>query len=377
MSAKSEAAERLRAARAAARERVKSMREAVQVARGARKAALAEVRAQCRQLARTRRARLKSIAQRHKDAQRAELQALKRDERAACELSHAIAKSRTGAVAAAKLALADARKHLPARKPRPAARQVELENVDGVRRSADVRGGVLICPFCFSPMQVSSAPAGKCANPACSASVHATAQRERDRERAAEQAAKVSTLAAAGHHAMAASAARHHREQDIARLLRSLKLKSKSRYRASAAERKLHGGAIVTEYFAMPSPEPATWFDVKGFGATQAERKSYARAAAELVIVERAHGPVVAFARRIRAVWPRAEHWHGTAAWIASVRDLMGGDPAEFTRLLLQAHRDGLITLARFDLSAAADADLVRRSEVRDRTASYHLVERP
>lgn len=65
----------------------------------------------------------------------------------------------------------------------------------------------------------------------------------------------------------------------MARSASKLRLVSKDRYRASAAERRRHGGATITEFYAT-TPEGKT-IVVTGYGKTPGERKTYARKVAE------------------------------------------------------------------------------------------------
>ncbi len=54
---------------------------------------------------------------------------------------------------------------------------------------------------------------------------------------------------------------------------------SKDRYRASATERRMYGGAAVTYFYvhyADESNDPAKWRVIKGYGKTPGERKTWA-----------------------------------------------------------------------------------------------------
>lgn len=62
-----------------------------------------------------------------------------------------------------------------------------------------------------------------------------------------------------------------------------MKVYSESRYRASAAEKRLYGGKTVTRFIAAPDNDPKTWFYVESFGPTPGERKSLALKVAELL----------------------------------------------------------------------------------------------
>jgi hypothetical protein len=69
-----------------------------------------------------------------------------------------------------------------------------------------------------------------------------------------------------------------------------IRLSSQNRWRATASERRLHGGATVTEFFAIRSDDentPSRWLRVKGYGPTPGERKTYAKKTAERIFAER------------------------------------------------------------------------------------------
>lgn len=52
---------------------------------------------------------------------------------------------------------------------------------------------------------------------------------------------------------------------------------SQYRYRATASERRLYGGNIVTEYLVGEEGSNAsTWLTIRGYGVTQHDRKRYA-----------------------------------------------------------------------------------------------------
>ena len=53
--------------------------------------------------------------------------------------------------------------------------------------------------------------------------------------------------------------------------------KSEYRYRASASERRLHGGSTVTQFLVgYEGSDPSTWMRIMGYGPTPGERKTYA-----------------------------------------------------------------------------------------------------
>lgn len=69
-----------------------------------------------------------------------------------------------------------------------------------------------------------------------------------------------------------------------------IRLSSQQRWRATASERRLHGGKTVTEFFAIREDDentPSRWFKVKGYGPTPGERKTYARKQAEILFAKR------------------------------------------------------------------------------------------
>jgi hypothetical protein len=52
---------------------------------------------------------------------------------------------------------------------------------------------------------------------------------------------------------------------------------SKERYRATAAERRLHGGSTVTEFYVMRAEDEkdaSRWRIIRGYGRTPGERKT-------------------------------------------------------------------------------------------------------
>jgi hypothetical protein len=59
------------------------------------------------------------------------------------------------------------------------------------------------------------------------------------------------------------------------------------------------------------------------------------------------------------------------------VGDELGISLAEFKRWLVAQHQAGALRLARADLVAAMDPELVERSEIRDRIAEFHFVVDP
>jgi hypothetical protein len=63
-----------------------------------------------------------------------------------------------------------------------------------------------------------------------------------------------------------------------------MKLHSFERYRASAAERRRHGGNIVTKYLVRGAG--SCTFYVWAYGKTQHDRKRYAQAKAETIVKE-------------------------------------------------------------------------------------------
>jgi hypothetical protein len=70
-----------------------------------------------------------------------------------------------------------------------------------------------------------------------------------------------------------------------------MRLASKERYRASAAQKRAYGGSTVTVFWAMPTSDPKTWFEVTGFGRYPGNRKSDAMAKA-VAILARKRGEV-------------------------------------------------------------------------------------
>jgi hypothetical protein len=59
---------------------------------------------------------------------------------------------------------------------------------------------------------------------------------------------------------------------------KTLKLSSKNRYRATAAQVRLYGGKTITEFFVMWDPADAsTWTTQFGYGKTPGERMTDAR----------------------------------------------------------------------------------------------------
>ena len=266
----------------AARARVKQLRSALRDARAARRKSLADIRSECAELARTRRARIRAVRARYAAAAKSEIAAIRADERASCQLGKAVARSKASSIRAVQRALAAARKELPAKAPRPRrpVREIPIVDVHGTRRMGSVwAGGVLSCPFCHSPQPITALTTDKhkCENPACSASLHATVARERERERAAKQRAELERLSASAGRSMAESRARHYAAQDKARARKALKFASKSRHKLGADERKRHGGKVATVFWVMPSPDAATWTEAIGYGATQAERRADAK----------------------------------------------------------------------------------------------------
>lgn len=50
-----------------------------------------------------------------------------------------------------------------------------------------------------------------------------------------------------------------------------------NRYRATAAEKRIYGGATVTEFLCgVDGAAPSTWRKIVGFGKTPSERKTFA-----------------------------------------------------------------------------------------------------
>lgn len=62
-----------------------------------------------------------------------------------------------------------------------------------------------------------------------------------------------------------------------------MRLTSVERYRASAAERRRHGGSIVTKYLVTRPGFDS--FYVWGYGKTQHDRKKYAKKSAQALIL--------------------------------------------------------------------------------------------
>jgi len=59
--------------------------------------------------------------------------------------------------------------------------------------------------------------------------------------------------------------------------MRKIVAYSKDRYRASAAERRLYGGATVTEFFVHfeeDAKDASKWQIIRGYGKTPGERKT-------------------------------------------------------------------------------------------------------
>lgn len=95
-----------------------------------------------------------------------------------------------------------------------------------------------------------------------------------------------------------------------------------------------------------------------------------------------------AFAAAVRSAAARAAQMPGATfgtrkVFIAPVWDAIRDEPAAtgldlagFKRRLLDAHRAGLVSLARADLVGAMDPDMVTRSEARDAFSSYNFIER-
>jgi hypothetical protein len=79
---------------------------------------------------------------------------------------------------------------------------------------------------------------------------------------------------------------------------------------------------------------------------------------------------------------PHVRRFGADKVFIASVWEELKHDPAlsalgeqGFKRALVEAHRDGKVTLARADLVAAMDPDDVAASEVRHLNASFHFIQ--
>ena len=65
---------------------------------------------------------------------------------------------------------------------------------------------------------------------------------------------------------------------------------SKNRYRASASQKRLHGGSTITEFYVMrPEDEkkPENWATVFGYGKMPGNRKTDAIARARLELIRR------------------------------------------------------------------------------------------
>lgn len=79
--------------------------------------------------------------------------------------------------------------------------------------------------------------------------------------------------------------------------------------------------------------------------------------------------------------------WGGQKVLLAALWDALRGAPevdgcswVHFAHWMLEAHRDGLVELARIDLPAGLDDDSAgfeRRSEIHDGYASYHAIVAP
>lgn len=65
-----------------------------------------------------------------------------------------------------------------------------------------------------------------------------------------------------------------------------MKVSSCERWRATAAERRAHGGQTVTKYIAQPTVNSTSWFYVVSYAPTPAERTSLARAVALILYTQ-------------------------------------------------------------------------------------------
>jgi hypothetical protein len=91
------------------------------------------------------------------------------------------------------------------------------------------------------------------------------------------------------------------------------------------------------------------------------------------------------FVAKVNAVseGPGVRRYGPNKVFIASVWETLGSDPefaaldqAGFKRLLLEAHRQGLLVLSRADLVAAMDPKDVTASETTHQNATYHFIQR-
>jgi len=96
-------------------------------------------------------------------------------------------------------------------------------------------------------------------------------------------------------------------------------------------------------------------------------------------------GPLRHFALRVRraADSSQVRSFGPDKAFIGSVWQALASDPEfeglgerEFKRLLVEAHRRGVLVLGRADLVAAMDPGDVSASEITDQNATYHFIHR-
>jgi hypothetical protein len=82
---------------------------------------------------------------------------------------------------------------------------------------------------------------------------------------------------------------------------------------------------------------------------------------------------VKAFADDMRLYYNVATKWH-TNAYLCSLRSKLRLEKEEFDRLALEAHRVGLITLARADLVEAMDPQYLAASEIEVGPYRFHFM---
>jgi hypothetical protein len=78
--------------------------------------------------------------------------------------------------------------------------------------------------------------------------------------------------------------------EELARLRKRLFASSKDRYRATAAQRRLYGGAAITEFYIFRKEDrndASKWLVVTGYGPTPGERKTFALNKAVAIFVEK------------------------------------------------------------------------------------------
>lgn len=71
---------------------------------------------------------------------------------------------------------------------------------------------------------------------------------------------------------------------------RKMWAQSKHRYKANAAERKLYGGATVTDFwvgYAGDERDASKWVVVRGFGPTSGQRKTDAMTKARRLLADK------------------------------------------------------------------------------------------